>query len=59
MTDPPYDDPSTWPCHKLSDTEDQFPADIISVCYANSYMWLHQAAAGQIPSGGFTKEDAK
>jgi hypothetical protein len=57
MNTPVNDDPSLWPIHHLASTEDTLDADAVAISYANSFLWLHQSAAGQIPSGGFTKED--
>lgn len=47
MTTTVEDDPSSWPIHHLARTDDD-----MQLYYANAVIWLHQAAAGDIPHGG-------
>ncbi len=45
------DNPADWPCHKLCNEE---PIVEYAVFMYNASMWLHQAARGEVPSGGAT-----
>lgn len=57
MTHTVNDDPRTWPCHHLASDEDALPDAMMCCAYANAFMWLHQAAAGMTPYGGYTQRE--
>lgn len=45
------DNPADWPCHHLA-PDDGIDAHMWLVATVNSSTWLHQAAAGETPTGG-------